>query len=166
MSQICTVCSHPKHQEINRALLEGVPALQLANQYGLARSSMQRHRDKHLAEKMAKALKAREVQEVKEAVKLVEVAREMLSKLQRLANDAEQEKDIRGAVAAIGKIPDFLRILGEIEGRLNAQGTVNVTVTPEWSAIRAAILSALEPYPDAAVAVAGALQHMPALGNA
>jgi hypothetical protein len=162
----CTICRHAKRHEIDRALVEGVPTLQVADQYKLARSSVRRHQASHLGEKMAKAAKSREVREVVEAVKLVVVAREMLAKLQSLANDAEKDKDIRGAVSAIGKIPDFLRILGEIEGRLQSHGTVNVTVMPEWSAIRTTILSALQPFPDAADAVALALEHVPAAGNA
>jgi hypothetical protein len=166
MARICTVCHHPKRAEIDRALVGGMPALQVADQYRLARSSLQRHQASHLVEKMAKAAKSREAREVVEAVALVEVAREMLAKLQRLAENAERDKDIRGAVSAIGKIPDFLRILGEIEGRLQAHGVVNVTVMPEWSAIRTAILSALQPYPEAADAVALALEHVPAAGNA
>jgi hypothetical protein len=166
MARTCTICRHAKRHEIDRALVEGVSALQLAEQYKLARSSMQRHEAKHLVEKMAKAANSREARDVVEAVKLVEVARDMLAKLQRLANNAEDNKDIRGAVAAIGKIPDFLRILGEIEGRLQAHGTVNIAVAPEWSALRAAILSALQPFPDAAVAVSLALEHMPAAGHA
>jgi hypothetical protein len=166
MARNCTICRHAKRHEIDRALVEGVPVLQLAERYKLVRSSLQRHQASHLVEKMAKATKSREARDAIEAVKLVEVAREMLAKLQSLANNAEQNKDIRGAVSAIGKIPDFLRILGEIEGRLQAHGVVNVTVTPEWSAIRTAILSALQPYPDAAVAVTLALEHVPTVGNA
>jgi len=166
MARICTVCHHPKRAEIDHELVGGAPALQVADQYKLARSSVQRHQTSHLLEKIAKAAKSRDVREVVEAVKLVEVAREMLAKLQRLAENAEQDKDIRGAVSAIGKIPDFLRILGEIEGRLQAHGVVNVTVTPEWSAIRTAILAALQPFPEAADAVSVALEHVPAAGNA
>jgi hypothetical protein len=166
MARICTICRHARRHEIDQALVGGTPALQVADQYKLARSSLQRHQVSHLVEKMAKAAKSREARDVVEAVKLVEVAREMLAKLQRLAENAEQDKDIRGAVSAIGKIPDFLRILGEIEGRLQSHGSVNVTITPEWSAIRTAILSALQPFPDAADAVALALEHVPAAGNA
>jgi hypothetical protein len=166
MARICTICRHARRHEIDRALVGGVAPQKVADQYRLTRTSVRRHQASHLKEKIAKAAKSREARDVVEAVKLVEVAREMLAKLQSLAENAEQNKDIRGAVSAIGKIPDFLRILGEIEGRLQAHGVVNVTVTPEWSAIRTVILSALQPFPEAAGAVALALEHMPAAGNA
>lgn len=166
MSRLCTVCEHPKRQEIDRALVEGTPAFRIAKKHTLARSSVQRHKDEHLTEKLAKAATIREGREALEAVDLICVAREMLTKLQQLAENAEAKDDIRGAVAAIGKIPDFLRILGEIEGQLRAHGSINVAITPEWSALRTVILSALEPYPDAVGAVVAALEHVPAAGNA
>jgi hypothetical protein len=52
MARICTVCHHAKRHEIDRALVESVPTLQVADQYKLARSSVQRHEAKHLVEKM------------------------------------------------------------------------------------------------------------------
>lgn len=51
------------------------------------------------------------------------------------------------------------RLLGELAEP--QQNTVNVLVaSPEWIATRAAILQALEPYPDARAAVVEALKHV------
>jgi hypothetical protein len=131
----CTVCQHPKRQEIDRArrgrrsasVCRAIQARAVVN----AAAS-----NEAPCEENGEGIQVREGREAVEAVKLVEVAREMLTKLQNLANDTEKDKDRRGAVAAIGKIPDFLRMLGEIEGRLQAKGSINVAITPEWCAQR------------------------------
>ena len=43
-------------------------------------------------------------------------------------------------------------------GDLDDRPVVNVLVSPEWQQVRAQILAALDPYPEARFAVAGALQ--------
>ncbi len=44
-----------------------------------------------------------------------------------------------------------------LAGELQQEGTVNVTLTPEWLGLRAVVIAALTPYPDAARAVGKAL---------
>lgn len=51
-----------------------------------------------------------------------------------------------------------LRLLGEIVGKLQTQGTVNFLATPEWSALEARMLGALAQYPAARFALAEALE--------
>lgn len=51
-----------------------------------------------------------------------------------------------------------LRLLGEIVGKLQTQGTTNFLATPEWSALEARMLAALAQYPAARLALAEALE--------
>jgi hypothetical protein len=74
MARICTVCCHAKRQEIDRALVGGVPTLKVAGQYKLARTSVRRYQASHLVEKMARAAKSRETRDVVGPVKVVEEA--------------------------------------------------------------------------------------------
>jgi hypothetical protein len=48
MSSRCTVCTHDSREEIDRALLAGVPYRTLAARYALSPSSLCRH-TRHLA---------------------------------------------------------------------------------------------------------------------
>lgn len=51
-----------------------------------------------------------------------------------------------------------LRLLGEIVGKLQTQGTANFLITPEWGAMRGRMLAALAQYPSARLALAEVLE--------
>lgn len=60
MPQICTVCSSSSREAIDRALVSGASARNIAVEHGLARSSVQRHyRRGHVADAIVAAEKAR-----------------------------------------------------------------------------------------------------------
>jgi len=52
-----------------------------------------------------------------------------------------------------------LRLLGELVGKLQTQGTTNFLVSPEWGALRARMLAALAMFPEARLALAEALEE-------
>lgn len=61
----CTVCTHPDREAIEKALVgNSVPLRAIACQFGIGRTSLRRHRDKHLGPAVAKgrelAVEARE----------------------------------------------------------------------------------------------------------
>jgi hypothetical protein len=51
-----------------------------------------------------------------------------------------------------------LRLLGEIVGKLQTQGTANFLITPEWGEMRGRMLAALAQYPSAKLALAEVLE--------
>lgn len=55
------------------------------------------------------------------------------------------------------RLETHLRLVGELLGQVQTQGTVNFLATPEWSALEARMLAALREYPAARLALAGAL---------
>jgi hypothetical protein len=50
-----------------------------------------------------------------------------------------------------------IELLAKLLGELQQEGTVNVVLSPEWQTIRATLLAALAPYPEAGRAVTAAL---------
>ena len=62
--------------------------------------------------------------------------------------------DYRTALSGVGQARACLELLLEVEGRVDRRPTVNLLVAPEWLAVRAALLAALAPYPEALAAVA------------
>ena len=58
---------------------------------------------------------------------------------------------------AIGQVRRNLELLAKLIGQLDTRPTVNLLIAPEWLTVRATLLSALAPYPDARSAVAGRL---------
>jgi hypothetical protein len=59
----CTICSHPKHAEVDADLTTGAPLIPTAAKYGLSKSAVGRHRNACLAPRLAAA--ARIVQPTK-----------------------------------------------------------------------------------------------------
>jgi hypothetical protein len=51
-----------------------------------------------------------------------------------------------------------LRLLGELVGKLQTIGTVNFLISPEWLTLRGRMLAALAHFPEARLALAGALE--------
>lgn len=63
---------------------------------------------------------------------------------------------IKTAAQLQGQTQLLARLLGDLDERPQ----FNVLVSPEWAALRGALLAALRPYPDARAAVAGALLRL------
>ena len=63
-------------------------------------------------------------------------------------------------MAGIRELVRIVELMAKVSGELQEAQTVNVLVMPEWSAIRAAMMQALAPYPAARVSVARALQEV------
>lgn len=76
--------------------------------------------------------------------------------------EAEGAKDVRGAVVACREVRECISLLAELAGKLDKSPKVNVLVMPEWVGLRATILQALEPYPEARLRLARALDEVTA----
>ena len=64
----CTICPHPKRQEIERAHLEGQPIRAIARRCGTSRDAISRHLANHLPARMMKAAERREIADGSELV--------------------------------------------------------------------------------------------------
>jgi hypothetical protein len=65
-----------------------------------------------------------------------------------------QANDLRTALVAVREARGNLELIGKLLGELDAGPALNVLVAPEWVSIRAGLLAALGPYPEARAAVA------------
>ena len=68
--------------------------------------------------------------------------------------EARQSKDHELRLKAIARAEKQIEFEGRLLGELQDGATVNVAIMPEWLALRAALLAALAPYPEARLAVA------------
>lgn len=57
-------------------------------------------------------------------------------------------------------LESHLRLLGEIVGKLQTQGTTTFLLSPEWTALRTRMLAALAAYPEARLALAEAIEKV------
>jgi hypothetical protein len=88
----------------------------------------------------------------------------LLDKIQALEKDArrvgkaaEDALDFRAAIAAIRELVRIVELQAKLAGQLQEGQTINLVVMPEWISLRTTILLALEPYPEARLALANAL---------
>lgn len=154
MPRPCSVCTHPEHAAIDAALVRGMACRELAALYRVSPDAMERHKAAHLP---ATLLKAQDAQEAAQADDLLAQVRALQTRALAILDSAEAAGDLRTALGAIREARGTLELLAKLTGDLDERPVVNVLVTPQWAATRMALLAALQPYPDARVAVAGAL---------
>lgn len=151
MPRTCTVCPHADRQAIDSAVLSGESFRNIAKQFALSAAALYRHRE-HLP---ATLVKAQDAAEVAHADDLLREVRALRSKAYHLLLAAEKQGDIRTALLGVREARGCLELLGRVVGELDDQRPqINVLISPEWHQVRAVLLAALQPYPEARAAVA------------
>jgi hypothetical protein len=156
MPRACTICTHPEHDAIDRALVDGASLRDIAGQYGVSKNAVDRHKAEHLPSIMVKSKEASEIAHadhlLAEANRLYRVATTIMD-----TNLAKKPMVTLQAVRVAGRI---LELLGELMGELQRTPTVNIHLSAEWLEVRAVLVQALQPYPEARTAVAAALSEV------
>jgi len=156
MPRKCTICEHPKVEEINKALLETQNIAKITKQYGVNYHALYRHKD-HIP---AILTQAQEAQEVAKADSLLAQVTELRDKALSILDKAEQAGDLRTALQGVREAKGCLELLARLQGELQEQTTVNILINPQWLSLRTVILEALDGYPEARQAVARALREV------
>lgn len=107
MARTCTVCTHPKREEIDAALVAQVPIRDIAGRTGTAKSALDRHR-KHVSSGL---MKAKEAKEEARAESLLDTIRGLAADAHRIRAKAEDAEDLRTALDAIGKLTKIVELL-------------------------------------------------------
>jgi len=154
MARTCTICVHPERQAIDQALVAGGAMRPLAALYRVSPDAIERHAASHLPQALSKA---QDAAEVAHADDLLGQLKELQGRTLGILTQAEEAQDLRTALQAVGQARGNLELLAKLAGQLAQEGTVNLVVSPEWVMVRAALLGALTPYPEARLAVAGRL---------
>lgn len=158
MPRVCTICGHKKRAEIDEAIVQGEAIRRIAAQYRLSPSALQRHKDGHIPPVLAKA---HEAAEVARADGLLGMLQDLETDARRIGEKAEKKKDLRTALAAIRELVRIVELTAKLRGELAQEGqtTINMLVAdPGWLEIRTRIVEALEPYPEARLAVVSAME--------
>jgi hypothetical protein len=152
------VCSHPEREAIDRALVEGQSTGKLAGRYRtIDERAIRRHRSNHLPTALARA---REAEEVSRADDLLAQVRGLQDRALNILGKAEDSGDLRAALGAIREARGNLELLAKLLGELDERPQVNVLVSPQWLELRAVVVAALGPHPQAREAVLRALEGM------
>ena len=158
MAGRCTVCMHPDRLAIDQAIVSGTKQADLVSRYNLAsKHCLSRHSLKHIPATLAKAAAAAEVAT---ADSLLGKVAELEQMGRRMAADAEKAGERRTVLVAVRELSRLVELLAKMRGDISDAATVNVIVSPQWLQVRQAVLVALEPYPEARVAVAARLGQL------
>ena len=154
MPRTCTICRHARREEIDTSLIERQSFRDIAGQHKVSKSALVRHFDDHLPTLLIRAQKATEAAQ---ADALLAQVVDLRDKALGVLEQAEASEDLRTAVSAIREARGCVELLGKLAGQLKDSPTINLVLSAEWLTVQAAVLTALEPHPDARLAVAGAL---------
>jgi hypothetical protein len=157
----CTVCQHVDSLDINHALVvQGTAKRRIATQYGLSEQAVRRH-VAHIPELLIQSQRAQEIADADVILdKLVE-----LEDAARVALRATKEsQEWRTYLAAIAELREQVKLLAQVSGKLqeiqiNNTHQVNILIAP---VVQQAIVGALEPHPEAKLAVAKVLGELEA----
>ena len=155
MPRRCAVCSHPDKEAIDEGLVGGIAFPALVAKYRVSKDSLSRHKANHLP---ATLVKAEEAKEASRADDLLGQVRALQGKTLGILLRAEGAGDLRTVLGAIREARGNVELLAKLSGELDERPVVNLLISPEWLELRAVIVGALEPHPEALHAVVGALE--------
>lgn len=185
MPRRCGPCGDPLRNELDRRILEiglnGESYRKISQDFGYSEFALRRHRENHLSQDLADIqdimitaretalaeAQGRELEEFKakalegtagrlEAAKdYFDQLREIMTRAACLLDRAEAAKDLKAAVGFLKELREQIRLMAELEGKFQPQ--ITIINNPEWIELRTLIINALEPYPQARVAVVHAL---------
>jgi hypothetical protein len=151
----CTICEHPDREAIDEALVAGSSNLSLSSLFAVSEQALRRHKANHLP---AKLVMAQAAEEVAQADTLLEQVRDLQRRALDILDKAEEAGELRTALGAIREARGNLELLAKLLGELDERPQMNLNLAPEWLELRAVIVTALEPHPEALRAVVGALE--------
>lgn len=132
MPRVCTICTSPEREAIDRALVERSGSIRaIASQYKVNKDALTRHLGQHVADKLAKAGQA----EAEEGASLLERLASLRASARRLQAQAEAAGDLRTALAAVRELTRLFELTAKLTGELDtaARVQVNVGVAVDYS---------------------------------
>jgi hypothetical protein len=144
-----------KRQEIDLVILAGESLRSIAERTGLSHSSVSRHKQTCLPQDL---LQARISKKILDSDFLVAKVSKLIRSVENVLEKAEEADKGPLVLAAVRELRPTLELLAKFSTR--SEGLTqqpDFHVTGELAVIRTAILNALQPFPQARVAVAAAL---------
>jgi hypothetical protein len=167
----CSCCTSPHRREIDLALVAGVGIDVIAKRFDVSRDSVWRHGKRHLSAvqraALATALKpsAIDLEQLQrtEGESLLGQLLAQRATLQTYGAAAFEAKQYQAAISAERAVTDNLDLLSKVLGLIITKHEVRSTsllISPDYLALRHALVEALKPYPDAMASVGRALHEL------
>ncbi len=150
----CTVCRSKNREQIDIALIDGVPVRTLALRTRLGKDALHRHKAVHLPRALAQSKRA---QELANSDNLLDRLNALYADAQNIKTTCIESSHLRTALMGVRELARLIEILARIQSAPNRKLEQDIINSAEWITIRTIIMQALEPYQDAREAVAKAL---------
>lgn len=163
----CKICNHPEREKIEAAIVANAPNRAVSRQFtDVSKDAVSRHKQNC----MRSAIEAVQIKQREQTVQAVEEAVEqqehfvwnLFTEMQWLHNEvrivyglAKGGGDFNASAKLLGEARQQMKLFSELLAG-NEPGQAE-KLEQEWIAVREAIFNALEPYPEARLAVAEAL---------
>ena len=156
MPRGCSICARPDVEQIDADYRAGMGFKALHEKYGASVGALHRH-TQHL-----KAQEAPLIGEVSADLEPTAAALKVLyQRANELFKEAKKQGDRLNAVRALKETRDILELTMKVTGELNNRPQIvhnHLHVSPKWTQLRAVMLQALQPYPEARRALVEALE--------
>jgi hypothetical protein len=171
LSKKCTICTHGHRSQIEIGLVHHVPMRVLAQRFGVSPDALHRHRHNHSSPQVAAAILAAqkpteidlEALQSSESEGLLAQLIAQRARLQVYADQISDVGDYKGAAAIERAVTTNLELTAKLLGQLVQRHEVRSTsllVSPDYLQLRAVLVNALRPFPEAARAVGSALHEL------
>ncbi len=133
MPRICTVCTHPQKEEINKLLVAGTPSRNIAARFGASASAVFRHKQDHLPTVLVAAAEARGIAH---GASLLDQLRGLQARASQILEEAANSGDLRTALMAVREARGCMELIAKATGELverHAHLHVNTGLTPEMA---------------------------------
>jgi hypothetical protein len=137
-------------------LLGGEPLRSIAQRTGLSHSSICRHKLNCLPQDL---IQARLSKKILDADFLLAKASKILRAAELVLEKSEQSNNSALVLAAARELRAILELLAKFTNQPGSSTQMDLHLTAEFSTLRSTVLSALEPFPDARIAVAAAFSR-------
>lgn len=172
----CAVCTHANRDEIDAAIVDGAAFRNVASRYGMSPPAVLRHRNGHMAERLASAAEQRQADEtatpspappppttppsgepaergrraeVAEALDIVAQLKAVNGAALEVLQGARRAGDGRLVLLAIDRVQKQIELQARLIGQIDERPTITIWLSPEWLAIEQALLDVLSRYPQA-----------------
>jgi hypothetical protein len=161
MPRVCTACASGNRQAIDEAIVRGESFRDIARLHGVSKDAAMRHRA-HVSTALVAVQRRREAAG---AETLTERVEQLYARANTILDAAEADGRPTVALGALRELRGVVELLGRLSGELDERPITNVLSvvrSEDWQRLRGGMLSALEPFPEARIAVAARLQELQA----
>jgi len=150
----CACCVHPRRATINKLLVEGRSYRDVAGRFGLSKSGVERHYSACLPAALATAA---DIDDTADAATVLEQARDWLTEVRELFEQARDDGDLEVALKATTAAERWLSLVAKVTGELAPQRhQVDVrTLSAAEAATIPAVAALTAAYLEATVAEVG-----------